>query len=101
MLTSVYNRTQEATSQLQDQGVEDEVQQDLNLTDHFIALLLAVLIEAGFIEALVAMIEDAMTTLTRKATLLLGEVLQMTNRILPLQFAAQLQVNLFWITIRM
>jgi rapamycin-insensitive companion of mTOR len=31
------------------------------------------------------------TSLSRKATLLLGEVLRLANRILPLQYAAQLQ----------
>jgi len=61
--------------------------------DQFIALLLAVYIEAGLLEALVTMIEDAAGTLGRKATLLLGEVLQMSNRILPLQYAAQIQVG--------
>jgi rapamycin-insensitive companion of mTOR len=89
----VYNRTQEAMSQFQDEGVEDELPQPLNLVDHFIALLLAVLIEAGLFEALVAMIQSSANTLTRKATLLLGEILQMTNRILPLSYAAQLQVR--------
>ncbi|KAK1923142.1 Rapamycin-insensitive companion of mTOR, middle domain-containing protein [Papiliotrema laurentii] len=88
---TVYNRTQEAMSQFQDEGVEDELPQPLNLVDHFIALLLAVLIEAGLFEALVAMIQSSANTLTRKATLLLGEILQMTNRILPLSYAAQLQ----------
>ena len=80
-------------SQFQDEGVEDELPQPLNLVDHFIALLLAVLIEAGLFEALVAMIQSSANTLTRKATLLLGEILQMTNRILPLSYAAQLQVR--------
>lgn len=89
----VYNRTQEPMSQFQDEGVEDELPQPLNLVDHFIALLLAVLIEAGLFEALVAMIQSSANTLTRKATLLLGEILQMTNRILPLSYAAQLQVR--------
>lgn len=45
------------------------------------------------VQALIAVIEDGNSTLNRKATLLLGEVLQMANRILPLQFAAQLQVR--------
>jgi rapamycin-insensitive companion of mTOR len=87
----VYNRLQEATSQLQDDTVEDEPPPTLTLVDQFIAFLLAVYIEAGLLEALVTLIEDAKGTLGRKATLLLGEVLQMSNRILPLQYAAQLQ----------
>ena len=33
------------------------------------------------------------TNLSRKATLLMAEVLQMANRVLPLSIAAQIQVN--------
>ena len=87
----MYNRLQEAVLQLQDDTAEDEPLPTLTLVDQFIALLLAVYIEAGLLEALVTLIEDAKGTLERKATLLLGEVLQMSNRILPLQYAAQLQ----------
>ena len=45
------------------------------------------------VQSLIALIEEDLGTLNRKATLLLGEVLQMGNRILPLQFAAKLQVS--------
>lgn len=41
-------------------------------------------------QALTTLIEEN-TPLSRKATLLLGEVLRLANRILPLQYAAQLQ----------
>ena len=47
----VYNRLQLATSQLQDESAEDEIPQTLNLVDHFVALLLAILIETGLFEA--------------------------------------------------
>ncbi|OWZ28826.1 sterility protein Ste20 [Cryptococcus neoformans c8] len=89
---TVYNRTQEATAQqLQESSNEEEELQSLTLVDHYIALLLTICIESGLLEALIAVIEEGNSTLNRKATLLLGEVLQMANRILPLQFAAQLQ----------
>ncbi|EIW69328.1 hypothetical protein TREMEDRAFT_30887 [Tremella mesenterica DSM 1558] len=88
---TVYNRTQEAASQLQDDPEEDEPRQNLNLIDHYVALLLATFIEAGLVESLIALIEEDIGMLNRKATLLLGEILQMANRILPLQFAAKLQ----------
>lgn len=41
------------------------------------------------------MLEEATTgsNLTRKATLLMAEVLQMANRVLPLSVAAKLQVS--------
>jgi hypothetical protein len=91
-LTAVYNRVQEATSHLTDDHSEDEPAQTLNLVDQYIALLLAVYLEAGLLEALVTLIEDVHGTLGRKATLLIGEILQLANRVLPLQYAAQIQV---------
>ncbi|OCF45562.1 sterility protein Ste20 [Kwoniella heveanensis CBS 569] len=89
---TVYTRTQEATAQqLVDDGNDEEEVQGLTLVDHFVALLLSIFIEAGLVEALISVIEEEDGTLNRKATLLLGEVLQMANRVLPLRFAAQLQ----------
>ncbi|WVQ77136.1 hypothetical protein IAR50_006819 [Cryptococcus sp. DSM 104548] len=89
---TVYNRTQEATSQqLLDGASEEEEARTLTLVDHFVAMLLTICIESGLLEALIAVIEEGNSTLNRKATLLLGEVLQMANRVLPMQFAAQLQ----------
>ncbi|KAK8850712.1 hypothetical protein IAR55_004632 [Kwoniella newhampshirensis] len=89
---TVYTRTQEAaTQQLDDGANEDEELRSHTLVDHFVALLLSIFIEAGLIEALVSVIEEDNGTLNRKATLLLGEVLQMANSVLPLKFAAELQ----------
>lgn len=105
---TVYNRTHQATSQLQGGEGETETPQSLTLVDHYVALVLAVFIENGLLEvryilvlestvngiqALVSVIEEDTTVVNRKATLLLGEVLQLANRILPSQFAAQLQVS--------
>ena len=46
-------------------------------------------------QALTAMLEEATTgsNLTRKATLLMAEVLQIANRVLPLSVAAKLQAS--------
>jgi rapamycin-insensitive companion of mTOR len=44
-------------------------------------------------QSLVVLIEEKSGTVNRKAILLLGELLQMANRILPMQYAAQLQVS--------
>jgi len=65
----------------------------LNLVDQYIALLLAIYLEAGLLEALVTLIEDVNGTLGRKATLLIGEVLQLANRLLPLEYAARIQAS--------
>lgn len=40
------------------------------------------------------------TNLSRKATLLMAEILSMANRILPLSFAAKIQANLLFQSIR-
>ncbi|WOO81922.1 Target of rapamycin complex 2 subunit ste20 [Vanrija pseudolonga] len=102
---TVYNRTFDASNQLQETLDEDEPPQPLNLCDHYVAFLLAVFIESGLIEvrwpiaqvltsqALVALVQDeeCEQSVRRKATLLLGELLQLANRVLPLQYAAQIQ----------
>ncbi|KAL7420859.1 hypothetical protein Q5752_004812 [Cryptotrichosporon argae] len=88
---TVYNRTQQAHVDMQDDADDDEVVPRLNLVDQYVAFLLAVFVEAGLLEALVALIREDTGALNRKATLLLGETLQLANRILPLQYAARLQ----------
>ncbi|CCO31383.1 Protein ste16 [Rhizoctonia solani AG-1 IB] len=68
----------------------------LNLTHQFISLLLVVFVESGLIEALVDILEERGTAseLPRKATLLLGEIMQLANRVLPSTIAARIQVML-------
>ncbi|KAF8606948.1 hypothetical protein BDV93DRAFT_331061 [Ceratobasidium sp. AG-I] len=65
----------------------------LNLTHQFISLLLVILVEAGLIEALVDILEESGTSneLPRKATLLLGEIMQLANKVLPSTIAARIQ----------
>ncbi|KAG8904203.1 hypothetical protein FRB99_002106 [Tulasnella sp. 403] len=65
----------------------------LNLTHQYIALLLLVFLEAGLLEALISILEEAdpSANLPRKATLLLGELLQIANHVLPLNMAAHIQ----------
>ncbi|KAG8706670.1 hypothetical protein FRC08_000920, partial [Ceratobasidium sp. 394] len=65
----------------------------LNLTHQFVSLVLVVLVEAGLIEALVDILEESGTSteLPRKATLLLGEIMQLANRVLPSTIAARIQ----------
>ncbi|KAG6816036.1 hypothetical protein H0H87_009102 [Tephrocybe sp. NHM501043] len=69
--------------------------QAFKLTDQYLALLVLVLTHAGLCEALSGMLEESISgsNLTRKATLLLAEVLQMANRVLPLPVAAKIQVR--------
>ncbi|KAG8959078.1 hypothetical protein FRC03_008460 [Tulasnella sp. 419] len=81
----------------------------LNLTHQYIALLLLVFIESGLLDALVGILEEGQNTddkkkdkekesagighvnLIRKATLLLGEILEIANTVLPLGIAARIQ----------
>ncbi|KAF8578071.1 hypothetical protein K439DRAFT_1395907 [Ramaria rubella] len=65
----------------------------LNLTDQYIGLLLLVLVKAGLLDALTGMLEESTTdpSLARKATLLMGEVLQIANKVLPLSVASKIQ----------
>ncbi|KAF2500276.1 hypothetical protein BU16DRAFT_556752 [Lophium mytilinum] len=64
-----------------------------NLIDHYIAVVLAVLLHSGLLPALLHAEEDALTlALKRKTTLLLGEVLKMANELLPPLWSAELQV---------
>ncbi|KAI6122475.1 Rapamycin-insensitive companion of mTOR, middle domain-containing protein [Pisolithus croceorrhizus] len=65
----------------------------LKLTDQYIALLVLVFTNAGLLDALTMMLEERTTgsNLTRKATLLMAEVMQMANRVLPLNMAANIQ----------
>ena len=70
---------------------------NIKIVDHFIALLMIVFIENGLIENLTTIVEEKNEVLTKKATLLLGELLRKGNRVLPSSFAAKLQVRVFFL----
>ncbi|KAI9791028.1 MAG: hypothetical protein M1833_001718 [Piccolia ochrophora] len=64
-----------------------------NLIDHYLALMLAVLFEAGLMKALMDILKgNPEPVLKRKTTLLLGEVLKLASRLLPSTRSAQLQM---------
>ncbi|KAF2473241.1 uncharacterized protein BDR25DRAFT_282590 [Lindgomyces ingoldianus] len=64
-----------------------------NLLEHYVAVVLAVLLHAGLVPALLHAEEDPLTlALKRKTTLLLGEVLKLANELLPPSWSASLQV---------
>ncbi|TFK52588.1 hypothetical protein OE88DRAFT_1807473 [Heliocybe sulcata] len=67
--------------------------ESLKLTDQYIALLILVFTKAGLLDALTSMFEESTTgsNLSRKATLLMAEVLQLANKLLPLSQAAKIQ----------
>lgn len=64
-----------------------------SLVEHYTSLLLGVLVHSGLVPALLHAEEDSLTLpLKRKTTLLLGEVLKMSNEMLPSSWSADLQV---------
>jgi rapamycin-insensitive companion of mTOR len=76
-----------------DEPESDEESNHRNLVDHFTAVLLGVLLYSGLLEALLNAEEDPLTLpLKRKTSLLLGEVLKMSNELLPESWASVLQV---------
>ncbi|SJX66514.1 related to protein ste16 [Sporisorium reilianum f. sp. reilianum] len=60
----------------------DQPRSRLNLVDHYLALLLVVFFQSGLVDALIDVIEHA-PTMARKATMLMGELLQVSKRVHP------------------
>lgn len=77
-----------------DTAVQQRQPEPLRLTDQYIALLLLIFTKAGLLEALTSMFQETTTgsNLSRKGTLLMAEVLQLANKVLPLSLAAKIQL---------
>ncbi|KZV78009.1 hypothetical protein EXIGLDRAFT_83859, partial [Exidia glandulosa HHB12029] len=90
---TMYGRQKPLANQPQDPTDSGPSRDKLNLIDHYIALLVLVFTNAGLVEALVTILEESTSSskIARKATLLIGEVLQLANRLLPLAMAAKIQ----------
>ncbi|KAF9781640.1 Rapamycin-insensitive companion of mTOR, N-term-domain-containing protein [Thelephora terrestris] len=73
---------------------QKQQQSTLKVTDQYIALLIRVFVAAGLLDALSSMCEENIigTNLSRKATLLMAEVLHMGNKVLSLSAAAKIQM---------
>ncbi|KAJ7675763.1 Rapamycin-insensitive companion of mTOR, N-term-domain-containing protein [Mycena polygramma] len=92
---TMYRKTREARERrvTVEPQPSERSHQVLKLTDQYIALMVLVFTNAGLFDALTGMMEESTsgTNLSRKATLLMAEVLQMANRVLPLSIAAHIQ----------
>ncbi|KAJ7175920.1 Rapamycin-insensitive companion of mTOR, N-term-domain-containing protein [Mycena filopes] len=91
---TMYRKTREAAQRRPPvEQPPERTHQTLKLTDQYIALMVLVFTNAGLLDALTGMMEESTSgsNLSRKATLLMAEVLQMANRVLPLSIAAQIQ----------
>lgn len=77
-----------------DTAVQQRQPEPLRLTDQYVALLLLIFTKAGLLEALTSMFQETTTgsNLSRKGTLLMAEVLQLANKVLPLSLAAKIQL---------
>ena len=61
--------------------------------------MLLAFVEVGLLDALVSIAEDtSLPKLSKKAALLLGEILQLSNRVLPHTSGSRMQVSEFLIT---
>lgn len=64
-----------------------------NFVEHYTALLLAIFIKAGLVNGLLKMAQtEEDPTLRRKTTLLIGEILKLSSRLLPPSWSAELQL---------
>ncbi|KAB8338806.1 hypothetical protein FH972_021750 [Carpinus fangiana] len=79
------------TESTRSKGTSDPSERQ-ELVEHFVAILLAALLHAGLLDALLYTIrEESHQPVKRKATLLLGEVLNMAARVLPSEWSAKMQ----------
>ncbi|KAI0775530.1 Rapamycin-insensitive companion of mTOR, N-term-domain-containing protein [Trametes elegans] len=90
---TMYRRPRQSADLGHHYEIPHRPQDTLKLTDQYIALLILVFSKAGLLDALTSMLEESSvgSPLSRKATLLMAEVLQKGNRVLPLSIAARIQ----------
>ncbi|EJF61068.1 hypothetical protein DICSQDRAFT_147513 [Dichomitus squalens LYAD-421 SS1] len=90
---TMYRRSRQSAEMQASNEIPSRPQDTLKLTDQYIALLILIFTKAGLIDALTSMFEESGvgSALSRKATLLLAEMLQKANRVLPLSIAAKIQ----------
>ncbi|KAI0755187.1 Rapamycin-insensitive companion of mTOR, N-term-domain-containing protein [Daedaleopsis nitida] len=89
---TMYRRSRQS-AEIPSAEIPQRPQDTLKVTDQYIALLILVFTKAGLLDALTSMFEESSvgSALSRKATLLMAEVLQKANEVLPLSIAAKIQ----------
>ncbi|OAD74296.1 hypothetical protein PHYBLDRAFT_111901, partial [Phycomyces blakesleeanus NRRL 1555(-)] len=63
----------------------------LKLLDHHLSIILIIFIESDILMALIDMVKSDDVYISRKATLLIGEILQLSTRLLPISMGIQVQ----------
>ncbi|KAK3692410.1 Rapamycin-insensitive companion of mTOR, N-term-domain-containing protein [Podospora appendiculata] len=82
-----------STTSKNSQGEFEDDGGEQNFAEHYTALLLAIFIKAGMVPALLKLTQDMENpTLKRKSTLLVGEVLKLSSRLLPPSWSSKLQL---------
>ncbi|KAI0322355.1 Rapamycin-insensitive companion of mTOR, N-term-domain-containing protein [Amylostereum chailletii] len=91
---TMYQKTGSGPDKHPEDSTSQRLSETLRLTDQYIALLIMVFTNAGLLDALTSMFEESTTgsNLSRKGTLLMAEILQLGNRVLPLSVAAKVQL---------
>lgn len=63
----------------------------LKMLDHHLCVILIIFIDADILMALIDMVKSDEVYISRKATLLIGEILQLSTRLLPIMMGIQVQ----------
>ncbi|KAF7728197.1 hypothetical protein EC973_006591 [Apophysomyces ossiformis] len=63
----------------------------LKLLDHHLSIIIIIFIESDILMALIDMVKSDDVYISRKATLLIGEILQLSTRLLPILMSIQVQ----------
>ncbi|RCI05307.1 hypothetical protein CU098_010819 [Rhizopus stolonifer] len=63
----------------------------LKMLDHHLSIVIIIFIESDILMALIDMVKSDDIYMSRKATLLIGEILQLSTRLLPILMAIQVQ----------
>ncbi|KOS21189.1 Protein ste16 [Escovopsis weberi] len=90
---TTYGRVTNLKADTKDRGYLEEEAGEQNFVDHYTALVLAIFIKAGLVQCLLRVVRSENdSTMKRKATLLIGEVLKLAAKLLPPSWSAKLQL---------
>ncbi|KAJ3020885.1 hypothetical protein HKX48_009567 [Thoreauomyces humboldtii] len=62
-----------------------------NLVDHYLSIVLMILIDVGLLEVLVELLQHENKYITTRVTILVGEMLELCNRLLPMAYGTRIQ----------
>ncbi|KAJ3178983.1 hypothetical protein HDU87_003252 [Geranomyces variabilis] len=62
-----------------------------NLVDHYLSIVLVILIDVGLLEVLVELLSHENKYITTRVTILVGEMIELCNRLLPVAYGTRIQ----------